>query len=663
MSTLAQVTQEVTDTIAAGIHPMVSALVHAFIAYLKEPRYQNPLTLQELASLFREFYAHLNSLCIHIYTQLNTNKRQLLRKSALFCGQPDVYDYLLAIANYSTLSIKLVRRSDTKALYQLRVFSYYKLLTIVNTIEKAQYDLFTSRNPGDEFALYDKIFRFDRDDIWAQKLLSEKMRILQRLDMPIGYFFENSSPNEKANLDAFFSLLDPALNIILKKIQNSFRLINDVKTPAAKLKHIVNVQKFLIVLLSALFDNDNSKVNNDVLLPALIYIIIYHCPESESGGSLDLFLNFIFVKNFLNVISPYDVDCSVFTLGSSLSSYDPTAKPRMFRSEKKPSANLYELLNLLQSALAESLDSDFHIHEKWLSSDAQLINLIQNKFFNNGELQYYLTNFEAILYFLMNTTVQEIVPEEFVLPATFANCELVSKPLHKIIEDKKNRDKPQQPPAQPKQDHLPEEESEIIDEELRSNRSRSSSLLNTITSAVSQSVSRSRSNSAALKSPSHSYLRDSYPFGGDFESSIGPGADTYGLGRMKNILQRIGLVSSMLFRSDSPDEDTDVVGPTENNAGDYFRFRRSLSFLGAVSPVNSRTRSGSLESQLGTPNSANRRATLSTKLSTGVSDFMNKLSAVAANSTVQLSESVLPPALLDNQPVNASPPQCNSVSN
>lgn len=662
MSTLAQVTQEVTDNIAAGIHPMVAALVHAFTVYLKEPRYQNPLTLQELASLFQAFYLHLNSLCIHIYTQLNTNKRQLLRKSAFLSRQPDLYDYLLAIANYSTLSIKLVRRNDPQALYQLRVFSYYKLLTIINTVEKAQYDLFTSRNsPDDEFALYDKIFRFDRDDNLAQKLLSDKIRMLQHLNMPIGFFFEHSSSEETAKLDAYFALVDASENIMMKKIQNSLKLLNEVKTPAAKLKHIVNVQKFLIVLLSAFFDNDNSKVNNDVLLPALIYIIIYHSPENEEGKSLDLLLNFIFVKNFLNVITPDDVDCSAFTLSSSLSSYDPTAKYRSFRTEK-PSSNLYELLNL-QSGLGVPSDSDFTPHEKWLQSDALVINFIQGKFFNNGELQYYLTNFEAILYFLMNTTIQEIVPVEFVLPATFANSELVSKPLHKIIEDRKLKDKPQEPLTLQKPEHLPEEESEIIDEELRSNRSRSSSLLNTITTAVSQSVSRSRSNSAALKSPSHTSLRDSFPFGGDFESSIGVLGADYGLGRMKNILQRIGLVSSMLFRPSSPEEDSETQGSAEANAGDYSRFRRSLSFLGQVSPVNSRTRSGSLESLVGTPNSASRRATISTKFSSGVSDFMSKLSAVAANATVLLSGTELPPALLNNQPVNAPAAQCHSVPN
>lgn len=179
MSILKAISTEVHENVSGGIHPSVLALVDAFIMYLKEPRYLNPLGLAELSQLFANFYADLNSLVIYIYTQLNSNKRQLLQNSAIFQNDQKTFDYLVALSQYSTLSIKRLRRTDPHALFQLRVFALYKFMTIVDTIEKAQYDLFNSSSPGDKSTLFDKIFRFDEKDIRAQQLWTEKIKLLK----------------------------------------------------------------------------------------------------------------------------------------------------------------------------------------------------------------------------------------------------------------------------------------------------------------------------------------------------------------------------------------------------------------------------------------------------------------------------------------------------
>ncbi|KAM9926700.1 hypothetical protein OXX80_010509, partial [Metschnikowia pulcherrima] len=63
LSTLLQdLIAEVDEITEKDLHPKVDALVSAFVAYLKEPRYQNPLTLIELKKLFDAFYEDLNSL-------------------------------------------------------------------------------------------------------------------------------------------------------------------------------------------------------------------------------------------------------------------------------------------------------------------------------------------------------------------------------------------------------------------------------------------------------------------------------------------------------------------------------------------------------------------------------------------------------------------------
>lgn len=636
-SVLKDIVGEVHGNTASGIHPTVLALVDGFLVYLREPRYQNPLLLDELARLFQSFYGDLNSLVINIYTQLNTNKRQLLQKSHVFNSDPDTFDYLVAIANYSSSSIKLVKRTDPQALKQLRVFAFYKFLTILDTIEKAQYDLFSASSPGDRSTLYDKIFRFDERDIKSQTLLSEKIRVLRNLNLPYSCFCDTADADEKARLDEFFLTFHVGENATLERIQNCLRLLNQVRTPSAKLKHIVKIQKLLIILLSAFYDNDPSKVNNDVLLPSLIYIIIYHLPGNEallkedtnaSEPDYDLYLNFTFVKTFLNLIDPYYVDCSTFTLGSSLLFYNPTDKKRSQVRNNKVSTNLYELLNLSESPNEEKDDSDsVFLEAKELENDHNLINYIQLSFLNNGEHQYYLTNFEAILFFLLNTPIQELVPEDFTIPEGLSNNRHITMGIHDIIDlDKKNKPVEEEAP-------LDDEVARLAQEELDGTRTRSSSLFNTITSAVSHQVNRSRSNSSALKSPTKEVAHD-------FEASLytsplasSDRVDHYGLGRVRNLLGRLGLVSSMQVRPPTLDEETiSISGDTSTEILTDARTKRSLSLFDKLSPSHPRTRSGSLEAGgtgLIPSNSGPRRATLSTKFSNGVTEFMTKLSTAA----------------------------------
>lgn len=620
---------EVHENVSAGLHPTVSALVDGFLNYLKEPRYQNPLSLTELASLFASFYVDLNSLAINIYTQLNTNKRLLLTGSEIFKKDLKLFDYLLAIASYSASSIKLVKRSDARAMFQLRVFAYYKFLTIIDTIEKAQYDLFCSSNPGDKSTLYDKIFRFDERDISIQKLLSEKIRILRNLNLPLSCFCESSDKDENVRLDEFFLVLSEKDEATLEEIKASLKLLSHVRTPSTKLKYIVKTQKLLILLLSSFYNNDTSKVNSDILLPALIYVIIYHLSDDEEEEN-DLFLNFTFVKSFLNLIEPYKVDATIFTLNTPLSSYNPTEKKRSFaRADRKAlKSNLYELLNLSEANVEEDLEEETE-NFKGLQSDKDLIHHLQTNYLNNGELQYYLTNFEAILYFLLNSTIEELVPEGFTIPQVYHDNVLMTMSLHKIIEERTKDEKAVQ---------ASQEYSKTIDEELGTNRSRSSSLFNTITSAVSQSVSqsvtRSRSNSGQVRSPGGSLNREIFPHTTDFESSIyaSPLASNdrpdYGIGRMRNILGRIGLVSNIQFKALEEDEAEDLSGSSELHDT---RTKRSTTLLDKISPHQSRTRSESLEnSGMGSNSTIQiRKPSLTTKFSNGVSEFMTKLSTAA----------------------------------
>lgn len=614
---LSAISEEVSGLAQKDLHPKIDALVNAFLNYLKEPRYKNPLTLAELGKLFHAFYHDLNSLVFNIYTQLNTNKRLLLQRSEIFKSDSQKYNYLNAIANYSSSSIKLVKRSDPDALYQLRVFGLYKFLTIWNAVEHAQAKLFSSCSSADSPSLYHRLLRFDQRDIEVQTLLDAKIQLLRELHLPIQCFFESSNQSETLALEEQFQASALSQNPLLERIKSEFNALTEAITPFSKLQCIVKAQKLMINLCASCMNIDSSKISNDILLPTFIYIIINHL-ESDTATH-DLYLNFSYVKQFVNLIDPHKVDVSRVTLTSSFSSYTPNDEAR---SKPGPTKSIFDLLNIDVTANPAEL-ADFECAQPEFSSDKALAEFIQSQFLNNGELQYYLTNFEAILFFLLNTSVQDIVAADFKIPEKLADNDLITLSLNEIIE---------------KQDEKMGQQKDLnkaYESELEGkDRSRSSSLFNTISSAVTQSVNRSRSNSTFKTTDGH---KDLHQYNTDFEASLTqgfPGTDGNGLNRVRNIIGRIGSVSALQISSRPSDADSlDVNGVQEKAIEALDRNRRSQSFLDRLSPGHNRTRSGSLENTLSAPNSALRRSTFTSKFSNGVSELMTKISYATNTAT------------------------------
>lgn len=614
-SILPDINNEVHDNLH-HIHPQINQLIQAFLKYLKEPRYQSPLTLPELARLFLIFYKDLLSLTINIYSQTNSNKRQLLSNSKFFKLEPKKFDYLIAISNYSSSSIKLLKRNDPHANLQLRVFNYYKFVTIFDIFEHSQYLLFNSINNkslyGNNTSLYDKIFRFNQRDITVQALLDDKLLLLQQLKLPFSCFSESDLQNKNdSSLNTYFN--DLASSPLLAKIQKKFISLNSAITPFSKLKCIVKIQKYIILLISQLFDNDVSKVSNDLLLPSFIFIIIYHLPNDSFH---DLYLNFIFISNFLNLLDPYKVDATVFTTANSTSSYCPTEKSSILNSRKFNSSsasvnssssrkqltnNLFELLNLNESSEFNQEEHD-DPNIDFFDNDKDLVNYISSTYLNNGELNFYLTNFEAILFFLQNVTIDELVAnstEDF--DEEILNNDLLNSPLHKLVDNQINK---------PAENELLKADSfkslddlknldKKVQEELNENRSRSSSLLNTISNRLSDAairVNRSRSNSGAV--PEEAFPTTSDASEG-FESSLNGGNyvddnDSSTLSVMKAIIGRLGLVSISQFKP-SMEESLSMETGIEIDANGQFKLRRSSSLMNRLSPNHSRTRSSSLD--------------------------------------------------------------------
>lgn len=494
-------------------HPLISALTQGFVRYLREPRFQAPLSLEELKVLFNSFYDDLNGLAINVYTQSNSSKKRLIAQLDHFNAHPHHYDYLLAIANYSLSSIKLSKRTDNESLMQLRVFNYYKYLTVAKALECAHTELFSASTLPDGLLLHEKLQRFDHHDIVFQEFLDDKLEAMK--DIPFEAFSEGDP----------YPLVDKQ-----EEIQELLRLLSLVKekvTPREKLNVVVHLQQRLITLLSECSEGKTSKdVSADHLLPILIHFLVCH------GSGCDLYLTFMFIKNFLNLLDPTGIDPQHFTTHSSFSNYAP--ETRLVIHKKRARKLLFECLNLnLEGTEHPVKDFDF------FDSDKKLAAHLQAEYLNNGELMYYLTNFEAALFFLLNVTGDELQLQN--------EAEILSTSIIKLVE--KDMLTQFKFPDEIKQESGSSASSSPV--RLRNNRSRSTSLLNAISSRLNAGsiiTTRLRSNSGNNSGPTR---RETFP---SMEVTEDDGSLL-----MRSLITRFSLVSVPQFRTPTSEGDADSI--------------------------------------------------------------------------------------------------------
>lgn len=561
-----------------NLHISITQLIHNFLKYLKEPRYQNPLTIEEISHLFQCFYKDLNSLIVYVFTQSNSTKKQLISNCQYFKDHPQKFDYLLAISNYSSSSIKLVKRTDDEALNQLRIFNFYKFLIIHKSMELSSFKLFNSVNDKDDDSLFDKLFKFNEKDLLIQDLLDKKMSLLKSFKIPLKNFLDIDIKDFDKLADILSEEDVESSETSTEKAQlhqliDNLNKISKTNIPLHKLQIVAEFQKKLTKILSQVLKCD---INNDILLPILIYIVIYKVDSSS------MFLNFTFIKNFNNLLSPYEIHLS------NNSNYVPPNDNRL----KIKKTTLYDCLNLDEST-EPNQSNDF------FNNDKDLIDHINERYLNNSELHYYLTNFEAVLFFIQSVVINELMDID-------TDEEILIKPIPEIVE----RQLFQFPKTSSDESlHLSNKNSN----NSLNNRSRSNSLFNTLTNKFSEAAkNRSRSNSN-LKN-----TRESFPSVEiDNNPPTVPLIESDSFSMMKNIINRFGSVSVLQFKTFNDDEEEGLESS---------KHIRSQSLVERLSPINSRTRSSSLENSTVSPT---RKNTIASKLSSGVSEIMTKFNTPA----------------------------------
>ncbi|EEQ43340.1 hypothetical protein MG5_05564 [Candida albicans P57072] len=581
------------------LHPQISSFIQLFLRYLKEPRYQAPLTITELSTLFKKFYQDLNVLTICIFTQSNSTKKQLISHCDYFNENPKVFDYLLAIANYSTSSIRLLKRSDNDALYQLRVFNYYKLLTIFESIHLAELELFQSVSLGDDICLYDKIFRFDQKDTIYQEFLQEKLNCLRQLNLSFKHFIDQDLGNQ----DKLVNIIDNLTQEDLISLQEDLTSLNTEITPYAKLKKIVSLHKNLIKLFSQK-GFENKEINNDLLLPALIYLLVYKLETN------DLYLSFLFIRNFLNLIDSSPIELYQINLYLS---YNPAQERTPLSSSKYKKSDILGYLNLQDSQDLPQEQSHILSDEfKFFTNDKELISYINQKFLNTGELNYYLTNFEAMIVYLSNMTIAELLSNsETEISSDLRNSSILKHPIDKLVDEELLTHF--QFPDGELANEMKATENKVREDEA--GRSRSSSLLNTISNKINET----RSRSSSLR-------KEKFP---SLPTPTEELEENSGFAMMRNILGRFSSASGA----------TEGVYDEENNDSPQSNLKKTNSFISKVSPIHSRTRSSSLENATATPGHYKRNS-ITAKFTSGVSEFMTKLNQPAIPSNLHPDNSV-----------------------
>ena len=145
-----------------------------------------------------------------------------------------MFDYLLAIANYSTSSIRLLKRSDNDALYQLRVFNYYKLLTIFESIHLAELELFQSVGLVTTFVCTTRYFVLIRRTQYTKSFTGE-LNCLRQLNLSFKHFIDQDLGNQ----DKLVNIIDNLTQEDLILLQEDLTSLNTEITPMQNLRRLL----------------------------------------------------------------------------------------------------------------------------------------------------------------------------------------------------------------------------------------------------------------------------------------------------------------------------------------------------------------------------------------------------------------------------------------
>lgn len=195
---------------------------------------------------------------------------------------------------------------------------------------------------------------------------------------------------------------------------------------------------------------------------------------------------------------------------------------------------------------------------KFFTNDKELISYINQKFLNTGELNYYLTNFEAMIVYLSNMTIAELLSNsETEISSDLRNSSILKHPIDKLVDEELLTHF--QFPDGELANEMKATENKVREDEA--GRSRSSSLLNTISNKINET----RSRSSSLR-------KEKFP---SLPTPTEELEENSGFAMMRNILGRFSSASGA----------TEGVYDEENNDSPQSNLKKTNSFISKVSPI------------------------------------------------------------------------------
>lgn len=239
-----------SETGAVKLPEYLEKMVDRFIESLKVPRYSTPLSGDDIASLYQQFYIDFKG-SVEKFLREKTRMRSV---SAAATPQ--------ALETYQEITEKKKERNRRPQL----VDQYLELAEKKAT--EAVYDkLLTLSFSGDK-------------DVTVNDQIHQRINILRQIPVTLDHL-------DLKDVDVVESELFGLLSNAGEELTN----MNEAKNAKEKLEYLLKAHKVIVMTLS---DHLKSKSSSaDLILPALIYTVMYY-------DTPDLWLNFQFITRFRN---------------------------------------------------------------------------------------------------------------------------------------------------------------------------------------------------------------------------------------------------------------------------------------------------------------------------------------------------------------------------
>lgn len=231
------------DDLPQGLPRELNELVLSFLKDLKAPKYNNPISAEQLSLMFQDFYS------------LFQYRAELFVKGSVF--------YKTRVHQIEMLTKEeQVEKRKTLAQFDKRVTNYVELAENEITVR-----------------YFDKLFKKFDEDVVINDYIKRKIAALQKVR---GIDYENFIDVEGIDLRL------PVFQTISQKLNELER----VKPPSAKLALLLDIHSSINTVVKEQLHT--TTVSGDHILPLFIYIILIHSENT------DLYLHFLYISRFRN---------------------------------------------------------------------------------------------------------------------------------------------------------------------------------------------------------------------------------------------------------------------------------------------------------------------------------------------------------------------------